>query len=191
MKGWMGRARPLTWRPPASRPLPMTAHPRDAFPLHTVLCHICCWEVSPPSIQATIHLLLLSPKSISHYYMSMCMFNVWIRAFTTLPGAQRRCCLKDRSCWKFGPQVDTIDHIQLVVSSGAKPGIWHFCYLSIMSLTFPNPPCQHILMQHMDGGSIELLSVVLLFITFYPLFEMKSFPLIFPILVPLQLLSCN
>lgn len=75
--------------------------------------------------------------------------------------------------------------------SPPKPDIWLFCYLSIMSLTFPNPPCQHILMQHMDGGPIELLSVLLLIITFYPLFEMKAFPLTFPIFVPLQLLSCN
>lgn len=93
-------------------------------------------------------------------------------------GAQQRCSLKDSSCWSLARSgADTNP------SQSLAGGVSVTCQ-----------PRLTILMQHMDGGSRsvrQLLSALLLFITFDLLFEMKFFPLLFPIFAPLRLLSCN
>lgn len=177
MKGWMGRARLLTRRPPASRPpLPMTAHPCDGFPLHTVLCHICCWEPFP-SIFLSRHLsaVTFTGRCQPMFYEPVhvwCLNQSWSTATVHLEGQQ---------LLKFGPQVNAVVHVQIVVSSGADAS-------PSQSLAGgASVTCQpHLtnVMQHMDGASIsvrQLLSALLLFITLDLLFEMKFSPL----------LSCN
>lgn len=156
MKGWMRTARPGTWRPLAPQPLLlMTARARDGFPLPTVLCHICCWEDSPP-IDPRRHLstatftLMCQPLLFEHLY-----------DFTT--GAQQRSAWRTGAaevwpiyCWYPVSWVQCRQE-SLPTREGAISGT---CQSSPALL---NPPW-------MDGSTSvrKLLSALLFLMTYYP-----------------------